>query len=217
MSHFTVGVFTKTGTMEEVEKLLAPFQENNMGDCPKEFLEFVEDEDFDLDEETGKYGYWENPNAKWDWYQVGGRWNGLIILKDGCSGEKGERSWASRQSGEDEYDSARVRDIDFAEMESRAARRLEPFDSCFERKYNPEYFSKKYPNEEVYIKRNTKFSTYAALTPDGEWHSSGTMGWFGIDDSSLEDKNNFQDLYFENFISKAIENDWYLTIVDCHI
>ena len=33
------------------------------------------------DEETGKYGYWENPNAKWDWYQLGGRWTGFFKLK----------------------------------------------------------------------------------------------------------------------------------------
>ena len=33
MSHFTVAVFTKTGTEEEVDRLLAPYQENSMGDC----------------------------------------------------------------------------------------------------------------------------------------------------------------------------------------
>src|SRR5688500_10341352 len=26
------------------------------------------------DEEKGRYGYWENPNKKWDWYMEGGRW-----------------------------------------------------------------------------------------------------------------------------------------------
>ena len=33
------------------------------------------------DPETGKYGYWQNPNATWDWYLVGGRWTGLLNLK----------------------------------------------------------------------------------------------------------------------------------------
>jgi len=27
------------------------------------------------------YGYWTNSNAKWDWWQVGGRWTGLLKLK----------------------------------------------------------------------------------------------------------------------------------------
>lgn len=43
MSHFTVLVFSKT--QDDVSKLLAPFQENNMGDCPKEYLAFNDTED----------------------------------------------------------------------------------------------------------------------------------------------------------------------------
>jgi len=31
--------------------------------------------------ETGRYGYYENPNAKWDWYQIGGRWSGFFKVK----------------------------------------------------------------------------------------------------------------------------------------
>jgi len=33
----------------------------------------------DKDPDTGKYGYWVNPNAKWDWYELGGRWSGFFI------------------------------------------------------------------------------------------------------------------------------------------
>jgi hypothetical protein len=32
--------------------------------------------------ENGDWGHWRNPNAKWDWYQVGGRWTGLLKLKE---------------------------------------------------------------------------------------------------------------------------------------
>lgn len=39
MSHFTVAVFSD-GT-KSVEELLAPYQENNMGDCPKKYLKFI--------------------------------------------------------------------------------------------------------------------------------------------------------------------------------
>lgn len=39
MSHFTVGVICKE--LNDYEKLLAPYQENNMGDCPKEYLKFT--------------------------------------------------------------------------------------------------------------------------------------------------------------------------------
>ena len=40
MSHFTVGVIVDKLSDEEVHKKLAPYQENNMKDCPKEYLEF---------------------------------------------------------------------------------------------------------------------------------------------------------------------------------
>ena len=32
---------------------------------------------------NGKYGYMSNPNAKWDWYQEGGRWHGYLTNKEG--------------------------------------------------------------------------------------------------------------------------------------
>jgi len=44
--------------------------------------EYLENQGYDKDDLTGKYGYWENPNAKWDWYQLGGRWTGMLKLKD---------------------------------------------------------------------------------------------------------------------------------------
>jgi len=31
---------------------------------------------------NGKYGYMSNPNAKWDWYAIGNRWDGYIYGKD---------------------------------------------------------------------------------------------------------------------------------------
>lgn len=78
MSHFTVMIVG-----DDIESQLAPFQENNMGDCPQEFLEFLEDADADVDDLTGTRGYWRNPNSKWDWWQVGGRWSNFLLLKSG--------------------------------------------------------------------------------------------------------------------------------------
>lgn len=28
----------------------------------------------------GKWGYWKNPNQKWDWYSIGGRWTGFLAF-----------------------------------------------------------------------------------------------------------------------------------------
>lgn len=140
MSHFVVIVIG-----DNPEEQLAPYQENNMEDCPQEYLEFkevekqnqekYENDSIDLveiegksyytwereytnhpdkdqfevkstpfkelyetfddymkkfenlkkDDLTGKYGYWHNPNSKWDWYVLGGRWTGYFKLKESAT------------------------------------------------------------------------------------------------------------------------------------
>jgi hypothetical protein len=216
VSHFTVAVISDSP--DEVDDLLAPFQENNMGDCPKEYLKFNDNEDeylkefetetidrikgpdgtfysphdgrFQLpmpaevaakaktlrwseqseylrelypngynqsgdkltyrsfegyekvnvpikeafatlddyvsdyhgserDEETGRYGYWENPNCKWDWYQIGGRWQGMLRAKPDAVSYQGETS-AIAALNEDvtlrNCDQVRVGDLDLEAM-----------------------------------------------------------------------------------------------------
>ncbi len=142
MSHFTVMVIG-----EDPEEQLAPYQENNMGDCPEKYLEFNDEteslktsweelteeeksefktfenfaEDEGYKEHEGKYGYWENPNAKWDWYVLGGRWNGFLKLKEGAVGESGRGGLFSQPAEEGTADSAFKKDIDFFNMRKDAA------------------------------------------------------------------------------------------------
>lgn len=111
MSHFSVLVIGP-----DVEAKLAPFQENNMGDCPKQYLAFHEDKDCEVDEITGKNGYWENPNAKWDWYTVGGRWTGFFTLKSGAVGQVGSPGLMTREAKTGTADMLLKGDIDFDSM-----------------------------------------------------------------------------------------------------
>ena len=37
-----------------------------------------------VQEGTGRYGYYFNPNAEWDWWQIGGRWPHRFLVKDDC-------------------------------------------------------------------------------------------------------------------------------------
>ena len=34
---------------------------------------------------AGRYGYYHNTNAKWDWYAIGNRWDGYLIAKNGIN------------------------------------------------------------------------------------------------------------------------------------
>lgn len=61
-----------------------------------------------------------NPNRKWDWYQVGGRWSGFLKLKPEFvgKGENGDRSWTNRDEAISAFncDSALKSQIDFEGM-----------------------------------------------------------------------------------------------------
>lgn len=109
MSHFTVLVIG-----DNPEEQLQPFHEyectgikdeyvifhakpidelNNEYEKHKDdynsFEEFLQDwHGYEMNE-NGQWGRWTNPNAKWDWYLLGGRWAGFFRLKPGKYGTQG--------------------------------------------------------------------------------------------------------------------------------
>lgn len=63
-----------------------------------------------------------NPNAKWDWYQVGGRWTGFFKLKPTYAfAGIGEPGLMTTPAKNDEADQVRKGDVDFAKMRAEAA------------------------------------------------------------------------------------------------
>lgn len=276
MSHFNVAVITDK--VEKLEKLLAPYQENSMGDCPEEYLVFndVEEEyrkryenetlcsvtritkeqmrelgipldpwphfhykdkgiyqdlnsenhvifishadlpkeikiklerlkpeeisfkriyasfedyieDYagqEKDPKTGKYGYWENPNKKWDWWEVGGRWSDSLYSKS-------LQAWTN---------GAKIYDIDWDYMHKL-------------RKEEAEKYWEKSQDIKEYFKNLEGFNTHAVITPDGKWHENGEMGWFGI---VSNEKKDWNEKYFDTFIKDTCP-EYFIIIVDCHI
>jgi hypothetical protein len=61
-----------------------------------------------------------NPDSKWDWYQLGGRWTGYFLLKPGETGELGESGAFGNEAQTGTADSARKGSIDFETMRDRA-------------------------------------------------------------------------------------------------
>lgn len=73
-----------------------------------------------------------------------------------------------------------------------------------------------YTKEEyVEMGGNNNISTYAVLL-DGEWISKGEMGWFGVSSESDEEANQWSDNFYKSFI-EPLNDDAYVTLVDCHI
>lgn len=67
-----------------------------------------------------RYGYWRNPNAKWDWYSLGGRWTGFFKPKQGTSGELGRSGAFDNQPKAGWVDTIRLGDIDLDGMIAEA-------------------------------------------------------------------------------------------------
>lgn len=208
MSHFTVMLKISAerlakygGVADAVAAMLAPYQENNMGDCPRQFMEFNDEEDeyrreyanestemircedgtlahpwderfrvagtfgtgggtheppahrervnvphrerfasFEefvsdwhgrkrRDPEKGRYGYWENPNKKWDWYQIGGRWAGFFPLKSSAMADRRERGGPLHMQflHSEGSDVARPGEIDMDVVAQRTREKAEKF------------------------------------------------------------------------------------------
>jgi hypothetical protein len=241
MSHFTVLVIG-----EDVEKLLAPYDENLEVEPYKNYLS-----DRDIERIVGHYakanrtvskdnlqsllpfmkdwcneeGYidaeglyaWSTSNKKhrWDWYEIGGRWQGSLRLKPGGEGKSGSASsLIENHIYRPEYvDQARFKHIDWSYMRNEPEALL---NLKLQWKNDQEYHRKLYSTEEGYIRQNMTFRTYAVLTEDGIWHAVGEMGWFGASSESADEEKKWVENFWETFL-EGLDGDTLLTFVDCHI
>ena len=228
MSHFSVAVFSHT--KDEVDSLMAPFSEDVVAGSP--YAVFTESNHSDIDETTGKKGYWSNPNGTWDWYVVGGRWSGLLKLLPGKTGISGYRNSQEddRPEDPDRCDIAYVRDCDYSPNQKAYDEALRVWDVAVngvplttEEKeriplllFKREYYIQQYGTRENYAKSQSDFMTYAFVTAEGEWHETGRMGWWGFDDATMESRETYRK-EFEEYLRKAVDQNLIITIVDCHI
>ncbi len=178
-----------------------------------------------IDEDGKPYRMSEyNPKSEWDWYQVGGRWQGMLRLKHGKKGKQGKASLLMKDHKyRAEYaDKAKMAAIDWEYMRhdpetlwhlklqwEKAARGDDTF-------YKPEYLTKKYGTEKEYLRRNLTFSTFAVVTADGKWHEKGDMGYWGMSSETVDEDRVWLDNYWEAFL-KELAPDTTVTIYDCHI
>ena len=261
MSHYTVAVITETGTEEEIERLLAPFDENLEVEAhiyrtreeiieaakdyknkwierikeetdPKKLQELLlspsyqwtrarlsaeTDEDFyraeadpDMVRADGNEYSTYNPDSKWDWWVIGGRWGSSLRDMNGKYSDTLKISdW--------DYHYIDPNDVEYYsrywEIAVEGAEKTEEED--FFTLWKPEYYIEKYGNKSEFIKAQLTFSTYALLTPDGEWLEPGPMGWFGCSGATPEDEGQWEKDF--THLIDTFDKDLYITIVDCHI
>lgn len=210
-------------TIEEIGKEYASKYLNAQTD--EDFYNAERYADCEYDEDGNELTTY-NPDSKWDWYSIGGRFPGLLKAKKGEHGEGSAFKDNPRVDGE--FDVARIGDIDFSpdqEAYEEAERLWEiivegaPLRDGEEQPfmfYKKEYYMERYHDKATFAKASSLFSPYACITPDGVWHSPGDMGWFGCSNETHEAGLDWQLHFIERFIDTA-DPDWEITMVDCHI
>ncbi len=190
------------------------------------YQEFLEDyHGLSKDEEMDAYGYWSNPNSKWDWYLMGGRWTGYFKPKAKAIGDVGEPGLMTERPTNGYVDQIMVKNVDFEGMKVDSLKKAETNWDEFQKdlqdpnKKNHARFmwnAKEDITKEEFIKERTAgdgWQPFAFIDKNGEWVEKGEMGWWGMVHD--EDADAHEDA-FEKFV-KTLEPDDILTIWDCHI
>ena len=189
----------------------------------------------------GGYGYWNNPNARWDWFQIGGRFGGRFLVRNTAGDVLGgkakgaangfkfvngarmaEIAWKEQRKCE--YDGAvetyanlceAFRTGNVQEFEPLATIRNDGIYSWTELLYKADETLEEYLDR-VGVSATDRYpvSCYAFVDLDGAWHSHGDMGWFGIASNEKEARAWHDEV--QNFFASVGEND-FLVMVDCHI
>lgn len=210
-------------------KELYSFEQDYLDAKNDEELYMLEKEyDDEMYDEDGNELSTYNPDSRWDWYQIGGRWTGMLNAKKGIACGNGLFPTLEDASGR--CDIAIKKDIDFSPNEKaiKSAERFwevvvegSPLESGeneddFLTFYKKEYYLKTYGNKEEYVRRVNSFGTFAVLTADGVWHEKGEMFNFGVGSESVDAGRYWDDHYMELFIDN-LDDETVLAVVDCHI
>ena len=249
MSHFSVAVLSRS--TKDVEALLAPysefdetlyeFDETDIADDERRYNESQELRDqyptphsylteycgYTYDEDSNTYGYMCNPNAKWDWFEQGGRFDNMLTLKPGRLGTTdGLMDRLMNPYAPWKCNQARLGELRFDRDEAAYQRALrfwevavegspQQADEKFFIYLTPEYYTEKYESKEEYAESQAGFRTYAFITPDGTWYDEGEMGYFGISMSTSQTIKSYDDA-FQKYVMQG-DPSLFITIVDCHI
>lgn len=230
MTHYTVLVKYESEELNpaELDKLLEPYSEDKEVEPYKKYVEGdsleqmkkcyklkkLEDLVAKIKNWSGCAGgidekglfYWStyNPKSKWDWWSLGGRWSGELLLKPGTGGVEGEAGAFDNETG---IDMAFLKYVDFEAMKKKnyedAVKEWE------------EYYKKEKTLEEYMKDVCLGLVTHSVLDENG-WHEPSEMGWWGISYNETETWEQWCAKYHERWLSNPTDKT-VIAVVDCHI
>lgn len=181
-----------------------------------------------------------NPNRKWDWWTVGGRWSGLLTLKAGGQSDaarKADVDMATKVKTETtkagiDWDEARTiiagrtwqtwdevgKQYAGNWEKARKAYWGQPAIKALEESDKFKWWSDRDDlllDRDTYVRRKGLQSAMTfAILHNGEWHEKGKMGWWATV-SNQKDRESWEDEWWGVF--NSIPDDYTITVVDCHI
>ena len=113
-------VFAHAATDDDKAAQIAPVSAK-FSELYSTFEEFCKEWHSTEPNEQGRYGYSSNPNAKWDWHTIGGRWSGYFKALPGSIGTVGEPGVFGNKAQPGMYDQLQRGSIDFEGMRADSA------------------------------------------------------------------------------------------------
>lgn len=174
-----------------------------------------ENEDEMFDDEGNELSTY-NPDSKWDWFVTGGRWSGMLHIKN----ENKEIKEVNEAFVKDLVDSP-----DVEEQRKHAKRfweiivlgnKLEEGEEMPFTWHDAQFYRDTYGTMNEFIKDYISPRTYAFIDANGTWIEPGQMGWFGNADTTPDSEIAYRKRFAE-YMEHAKKENLYITIVDCHI
>jgi len=170
-----------------------------------------------------------NPDSKWDWYAVGGRWAGFFKGKPGAEGkfegqayyiDEAEKKADKALKDSGHFDVIKVKDIDWEAMKQEQIKaRGEYWDKQQEEPVEKRWAWRNNRDELLLMSRSqyandiSAISTFGVLH-DGTWYERGSMGWWAI--VSDEKPEEEWDAEWQKLVD-SLDPESEVTLVDCHI
>lgn len=160
---------------------------------------------YGYEKREGVWGRDTNPNPKWDWWVIGGRYSGKLLAKPGAAGTKGRPGLAGSEFDADGIDQCKVGDLDFAAMLERNRRHVT---ESFSQTYQKLIDAGKNPG--TFEQWNAMLAAAAAALKElrAQWEKVGTPGAFGDFINAEKDTGNIAAITLRNAEGLGF-SDWF--------
>lgn len=226
---------------DRTEDVTKDWKEDVKKGSPLTLKAYAEQQGYEV-RDDGKIGHMTNPNAKWDWWAIGGRWNGWLEKNQFQLGElpleQLHREAETRAAKDYDEKHAIIAGRPVDSWETVVARHKEKnggkestkmVDAArkeyWEQPVMTDLHAKKisiWDGIEQYLVSKEEFLRRARLSAvlpyvivhNGEWYERGQMGWWGMSsgDKSVEEWSTKVSALLNDLSSET-----WITVVDFHI